>query len=405
MIEDLIQDLVDRLDHRHYGKHRGYVHSVEDPEGRARIRAIVPALLGDSTPTGWAEPSLPYAGPDQGLYTIPDLGAGCWIEFEQGDLSKPIWSGCWWGAPTDAERKQSDNATRRATPETESASAAGVRTPETPQHDYPRESPQPKVRILKSATGHHIVLDDRPDSERIEIHDSRGNRLILSREGLDQIVLNERTYNKGARSSDIDGDDLSDIAGSQTENIGGSHDRTVRGNVDIDIKGNLKESAGGGAYIKNFDNTGLSEDVTGARTLNVSGSDTKSVTGAGNHTYGGGLGLSAATGPVNVTSAGPFKVGAAMADTSLDVISISGGLGNVSINTSLGIMQLGGTAAFSPLVLGDGLAIHNTMLSTALKLVNPIMVPVYGPVIDVWAAMTPVLDLSYFAYVKRFPFG
>lgn len=404
MIEDLVQDLIDRLDHRHYGKYRGYVFAVDDPEGRARIRAIVPQLLGENTPTGWAEPALPYAGPDQGFFTVPDLGAGCWIEFEQGDLSKPIWSGCWWGAPTDDERDQADNATRRATPETRAAAAAGTRTPETPQHDYPRESPEPKVRIFKSSTGHHIVLDDRPESERIEIHDSRGNRLILSAEGLDRIISNERTYNKGGRSADIDGDDLTDIAGSQTEKIGRGHTREVRGDTEIATMGNLLESAGNGAYKRKYDHTGLTESITGSRTEQVSGADTKVVTGAGNHTYTSGLGVSSA-GSVGFTSAGPFQVAAALADTSLNVVSITGGIGNVSINTALGIMQLGGLTAFSPLVLGDGLAIHHVMLAQVLKAVNPIMVPVYGPLIDVWAAMTPVLDLSYFAYVKRLPVG
>jgi hypothetical protein len=31
------------------------------------------------------------------VYTVPDSGAGVWIEFEAGDVSRPIWSGCWWG--------------------------------------------------------------------------------------------------------------------------------------------------------------------------------------------------------------------------------------------------------------------------------------------------------------------
>lgn len=403
MIEDLVQRLIDRLDHQYLGKYRGYVHAVEDPEGRGRIRAIVPRLLGESTPTGWAEPSAPYAGPDQGLFTVPDLGAGVWIEFEEGDLSKPIWTGCWWGAPTAEERDLPDNATRRATPET-AAAGTGARTPETPQHEYPRESPEPKVRIFKSATGHHIVLDDRPESERIEIHDSKGNRLILSSEGLDRMILNERTYNKGNRSADIDGDDELDVAGAQVEKIGSSHNREVRGDAEIKVKGTYTESFGNDAYQRRYDHTGLSETVRGSKTANIQGGEVKSVAGAGNHTYAGGYGVSSA-GPLNFTSAGPFKVGAAIADSGLNVISMGGGVGNVSINTMLGIMQLGGTTAFSPLVLGDGLAIHHTILAQALKLVNPPLVPLYGPVIDTWAAMTPVMDLSYFAFVKRFPVG
>jgi uncharacterized protein involved in type VI secretion and phage assembly len=29
-----------------------------------------------------------------GVYMVPVIGAGVWVEFEQGDPSKPIWSGC-----------------------------------------------------------------------------------------------------------------------------------------------------------------------------------------------------------------------------------------------------------------------------------------------------------------------
>ena len=57
------------------------------------------------------------------------------------------------------------------------------------------------------------------------------------------------------------------------------------------------------------------------------------------------------------------------------------------------------------MVLGDGLAIHFTMLAQILKAVNPMTVAAYGPLLDVWAAMTPMLDWSYFGFVKRMPMG
>ena len=33
-----------------------------------------------------------------GLFTVPMIGSGVWIEFEAGDVSRPIWTGCWWGS-------------------------------------------------------------------------------------------------------------------------------------------------------------------------------------------------------------------------------------------------------------------------------------------------------------------
>jgi hypothetical protein len=57
------------------------------------------------------------------------------------------------------------------------------------------------------------------------------------------------------------------------------------------------------------------------------------------------------------------------------------------------------------MVLGDGLAIHFLMLAQILKAVNPLTMPAYGPLLDAWAAMTPLMDWSLFGLLKRFPFG
>lgn len=400
MIEDLVQELLERLENRYYGKYRGYVHDVHDPEHRGRIRAVVPRLLGERTPTGWALPSAPYAGPDQGFFTVPDIGAGVWIEFEEGDLSKPIWSGQWWGSPTDADIGTPDSSARQRVP----TAGPAARTPETPQHDHPPESPEPRVRILKSASGHHIVLDDRPEHERIEIHDSRGNRLILSPDGLDRIMSNERVLNKGSRSTQIDGHDETEVAGDRTETVTGASSQAVRGDATVTVRGDLREEVGRTAYVRTVDGRGTTVAVGGQLTETVSGGATRSVSGAGSDTVVGGYGMTSG-GPISLTAAGPLKLSAGIADLSLNAFSVDAFLGNLSLNTKLGLLQLGGPSAFSPLVLGDGLVIHHTMLAQVLKAVNPLTVAAYGPVLDVWAAMTPAIDLSYFAFVKRFPVG
>jgi uncharacterized protein involved in type VI secretion and phage assembly len=36
-----------------------------------------------------------------GVYMVPPLGAGVWVEFENGDPDYPIWVGCRWGSPSD----------------------------------------------------------------------------------------------------------------------------------------------------------------------------------------------------------------------------------------------------------------------------------------------------------------
>jgi uncharacterized protein involved in type VI secretion and phage assembly len=82
---------------RVYGKFAGIVRDNQDPERLGRIKASVPELLAD-VDTGWAKPCVPYAGPSAGFFSLPPVGAGVWIEFEAGDISRPIWTGCYWGS-------------------------------------------------------------------------------------------------------------------------------------------------------------------------------------------------------------------------------------------------------------------------------------------------------------------
>jgi hypothetical protein len=81
---------------RYYGKYRGTVVNNVDPEQRGRILAQVPDVLG-LIPSSWAMPCVPIAGKQQGTFFIPQLGAGVWIEFEQGDPDFPVWVGGFWG--------------------------------------------------------------------------------------------------------------------------------------------------------------------------------------------------------------------------------------------------------------------------------------------------------------------
>ena len=80
-----------------YGKYRGVVVNNIDPMGKGRITANVPDVAG-FVPSTWAMPCVPVAGLNMGMVAVPPFGAGVWIEFEHGDLDKPIWTGCFWGS-------------------------------------------------------------------------------------------------------------------------------------------------------------------------------------------------------------------------------------------------------------------------------------------------------------------
>ena len=144
-LERLVVELATQARSRFYGKYRGVVSDNGDPEKLGRIRANVPEVL-DTEVSPWAWPCATYAGPDVGLFAVPPVGAGVWIEFEAGDPSRPIWTGGWWG--------------RNDPPKNEQGSAANV--------------PQ---KIFKSDSGLLLALDD--DAHTATLSDRNGNNLVV----------------------------------------------------------------------------------------------------------------------------------------------------------------------------------------------------------------------------------
>lgn len=141
MNDHTLMEIVERLRTRFYGKYRGTVTEVGTD---GRIKAKVPAVLGEQA-TGWCMPCLPYAGRDVGIAFLPEENAGVWIEFEGGDVSYPIWVGCYW---------HDDEKPRRVAP---------------------------KVKVIKTKD-HEIVLDDNDHS--ITITDSNDSRITLDADGI-----------------------------------------------------------------------------------------------------------------------------------------------------------------------------------------------------------------------------
>jgi phage baseplate assembly protein gpV len=136
-------DVLDRLRNRFFGKYRGVVTDVD--AATLRIKASVPAVLADQ-PTGWCRACVPYAGPNMGFAFLPEIGAGVWIEFEGGDVSYPIWTGCFWH---DGEQPAQATAS---------------------------------VRVIITRAGNSIVLDD--DGTTITISDQNNNAVTFGPDGI-----------------------------------------------------------------------------------------------------------------------------------------------------------------------------------------------------------------------------
>lgn len=82
---------------KYYGKYRGTVVNNVDPLQIGRLLVMVPDVLNINL-SSWAMPCLPVGGIQMGFFSVPLIGAGVWIEFEQGDPDYPIWTGCFYGS-------------------------------------------------------------------------------------------------------------------------------------------------------------------------------------------------------------------------------------------------------------------------------------------------------------------
>jgi hypothetical protein len=85
---------------QYFGKYRGTVVDNVDPMHIGRLLVLVPDVSGD-LPSSWAMPCLPLAGINTGIHAVPMIGAGVWVEFEQGDPDYPIWVGGYWGSAAE----------------------------------------------------------------------------------------------------------------------------------------------------------------------------------------------------------------------------------------------------------------------------------------------------------------
>lgn len=143
-IERLVVELAEQKRSQFYGKYRGVVSDVDDPQSMGRLRASVPEVLGE-VESPWALPCAPYSGDGMGIYAVPPVGTGVWMEFEAGDPARPIWAGCWWG------------------------------TDQLPQNETGAVT-RPAIKIIRTESGTMLTMDD--DNQVITLSDEDGDNIL-----------------------------------------------------------------------------------------------------------------------------------------------------------------------------------------------------------------------------------
>lgn len=128
------------------------VSNVNDPDRLGRIKVRYPWLMNDSE-SPWARIVSFMAGPGRGAVFRPDVGDEVLVLFDHGDMRFPYVLGGLWNGRDEMPKERgsdSDNA----------------------------------VRLIKSRSGHQILLDDSVGAEKVTIIDKAGNTIELSSAGV-----------------------------------------------------------------------------------------------------------------------------------------------------------------------------------------------------------------------------
>jgi uncharacterized protein involved in type VI secretion and phage assembly len=137
---------------------------------RGRLLLEVPDVTG-LTPSSWAEACVPLAGPTgppMGSWFVPPIGAGVWVEFEGGDASRPIWTGCRWGSAADVPTLALAGLPASPSIVLQTAGQNAVAISDLP-------GPTGGI-MLKSATGATLIVNDTG----IYIQNGKGASIVMT---------------------------------------------------------------------------------------------------------------------------------------------------------------------------------------------------------------------------------
>jgi uncharacterized protein involved in type VI secretion and phage assembly len=158
-VEELLGQLAREAARRYYGKYRGFVADTDDPKRQGRLRLRIPSVLGDAV-SSWAEAVLPFGGlADMGLLAIPEVDALVWVEFVEGDLSHPLWTGTAFVPASGGSPKLGD----------------------------------PNVRAFRTSAGQLLALEDTDQGSQLRIEHPTGATVTIDDRGTIELTAADGT--------------------------------------------------------------------------------------------------------------------------------------------------------------------------------------------------------------------
>ncbi|MDD3270381.1 MAG: phage baseplate assembly protein V [Syntrophomonadaceae bacterium] len=135
----------------------GIVTNIEDPEHFGRIKVKFPVRVGGDTEyeSHWAPLVTWLAGPEMGAFFLPHVDDEVLLAFNDGNLEEPFVIGSLWnGKDKPPVSSDSDRIASKKT----------------------------KISKLKTHGGTEIIFDDEASKGKLEMHTSKGNKILLDDE-------------------------------------------------------------------------------------------------------------------------------------------------------------------------------------------------------------------------------
>ena len=138
----------------------GLVTNNKDPQGLGRIKVKFP-WLAESEESTWARLAMPMGGKDKGFFCLPEVNDEVLLAFEHGDINHPYVLGTLWNGK-DRPPQRSDQVVG--------------------------EDGKVNQQIIRSRSGHEIILDDTDGAEKIIIRDKAQNEIVIDSKNNDMAI-------------------------------------------------------------------------------------------------------------------------------------------------------------------------------------------------------------------------
>jgi phage protein D/phage baseplate assembly protein gpV len=246
---------------RAFGLVPAKVVSLEDPQNLGRVQLMYPWLpkyKNADLSSSWARLANPMGGADRGFFFLPEIDDEVLVGFEHGDVNRPYVLGTLW-----------NNTDKPPT------GTAEILASDKKKVDQ---------RVLRSRSGHLVVLNDKDKEEQVVITSKSGHTVILDdKQGSESITIKDKT---GKNTMVIDS-----AKNSMSINVEGDFSVTAKGKItltstqdltlDTKAMGNLK--SGGNMTVKATGNLSLQATGTGefkGTTATVDGGPLTTIKGA-----------------------------------------------------------------------------------------------------------------------------